>query len=370
MADEKFLLKDELFNRQTVSVLTEALSKVYTSFNPDKFLEDALTEFPSLELKERMSYLTELITSYIPEDYRTTLNILNDSLNHVDNDHESFVFGAYQEYIMIHGCTDVNLTLSLDYMGKFTQYFSAEFAVRPFINQFPMETFKTFEMWAVSDNYHHRRLASEGIRPKLPWGKSISFDYKEAAKLLDHLYFDQERYVTRSVANHLNDISKIDPDFVVGTLKRWKESQKQDQVEMKYISNHALRTSIKRGHVPTLEFLGYKSNPDIEIHGFSLESNTIQIGDSIVMNFNISSNEDVSLMVDYNINYPMAGGKRSDKVFKIKKLQLLHGDSIKISKKHAFKVMTTKKLYTGEYRLNLQINGKAYDSLNFHLTVD
>jgi 3-methyladenine DNA glycosylase AlkC len=39
-------------------------------------------------------------------------------------------------------------------------------------------------------------------------------------EILDNLYFDKTRYVVRSVANHLNDISKLDPDFVVEILKK------------------------------------------------------------------------------------------------------------------------------------------------------
>jgi 3-methyladenine DNA glycosylase AlkC len=40
------------------------------------------------------------------------------------------------------------------------------------------------------------------------------------------LYFDESRYVTRSVANHLNDISKIDESLVIETLEKWKNYKK------------------------------------------------------------------------------------------------------------------------------------------------
>jgi 3-methyladenine DNA glycosylase AlkC len=51
-------------------------------------------------------------------------------------------------------------------------------------------------------------------------------DYKRTIEILDNLYFDKSRYVTRSVANHLNDISKIDGDLVVDVLEKWKNKLK------------------------------------------------------------------------------------------------------------------------------------------------
>ncbi len=370
MPEEKYLLKDELFNETTLRFMTQALVQAYSKFDERKYTHEALSNFPELELKERMHFLTELIVKYIPESYDETLRILDASLNFVPEGHESFVFGAYQEFVMLYGCDDTWVELSLDYMGRFTEYFSAEFAIRPFINKYPELTYKAFERWAVSENHHQRRLASEGIRPKLPWGKAIEFDYKKAADLLDLLFYDSERYVTRSVANHLNDISKFDPNYVVEKLKTWKESQKQSQKEMDYLISHALRTSVKKAHSPSLELLGYRANPNIEITNFKLACEKIKIGQSIDMSFDIIAHEDTALMIDYIINYPMAKDKRSDKVFKIKKIKILADTRTHIEKSHKFKMMTTKKLYTGDYTLKLQINGKTYDPLTFHLDVD
>jgi len=369
MSEEKYLLKDNLFNEQTVLELASCLSKAYPDLDPNHFVTQAIDGFPALKIKKRMSHVRLLIEKNIKEDYYTTLEILLNSLKYVTDGYDSFVFGAYQDYIMVNGCTDEYLFASLKYMGEFTKYFSAEFAIRTFINQYPEATFEALKDWAISDNVHQRRLASEGLRPKLPWSIAIAFDYKKGASLLDHLFCDSERYVTRSVANHLNDISKFDPSFCVETLKRWQASNRQDTKEMKYIINHALRTSVKRAHEATLEFLGYPTNPNITISPVSIQNDNIRIGESLIFSFEILANEKTSLMIDYNINYPMAKGKRSEKVFKIKKICLNKDESFKIEKKHGFKVMTTKKLYTGDYTLNLQINGKSYSKIKFYLEV-
>jgi 3-methyladenine DNA glycosylase AlkC len=48
------------------------------------------------------------------------------------------------------------------------------------------------------------------------------------------------------VANHLNDISKIDEDWVLKKLNEWEKSGKQTPKEMQYIRNHATRTLRKK----------------------------------------------------------------------------------------------------------------------------
>lgn len=85
--------------------------------------------------------------------------------------------------------------------------------------------------------------------------------------------------------------------------------------------------------------------------------------------FEITALEDANLMIDYKVDYPMANGKRGTKVFKIKKASLLKDENLKINKKHQFRVMTTKKLYDGEHKVSLQINGKIFEEGSFYLKV-
>ncbi len=369
MSDNTPLLKDTLFNKKTVTLLANCIAEVYPAFDNIQFVSRAIKAFPDLELKERMRYLRELIENSIDAPYPETLEVLNQSLDTLPDDTEAFVFGAYQDYIMVNGCTEEHLDLSLSYIGAFTPYFSGEFAIRTFINTYPKETFEYFKKWSLSDDVHKRRLASEGLRPKLPWSIGITFDYTKGIEILDNLYTDESRYVTRSVANHLNDISKIDATLVVDTLERWKATNKQDEKEMAYIINHSLRTLIKKGHSETLEFLGYPTKPNISVQNTRIESKALKLDDYLVFSFDIESHDALSLMVDYTINYPMAKGKRSDKVFKIKKLSLQEGERVHIDKRHQFKQMTTKRLYSGTYHLSLKINGSHYEIGSFELLV-
>ena len=111
------------------------------------------------------------------------------------------------------------------------------------------------KQWSKSDHYHFRRLASEGTRASLPWGIKINLDYKKPIEILDGLYYDNTRFVTRSVANHMNDISKKDASLVLDILKKWKDSKKQNKKEMDFIISHSLRTLVKDGNKEALDFL-------------------------------------------------------------------------------------------------------------------
>ena len=81
--------------------------------------------------------------------------------------------------------------------------------------------------------------------------------------LLNRLHCDQTRYVTRSVANHLNDIAKIDADRVVGLLREWSTAGKQSAKELNWMTRHGLRTLVKQGHVGALDLLGFRADAPV-----------------------------------------------------------------------------------------------------------
>lgn len=368
MAKPKVLLKDEFFNKETVSLMAHAIKKVYEPLNINVFINDVIIEFDKLELKGRIHWISLILKKHLPDSYKEAVNILLKSLNNIQGE-GIFAFSAYPDFIAHNGCNEEELDLSLNMLGEFTKMFSAEFAIRFFINMFPNETYFKILEWSKSNNVHQRRLASEGLRPKLPWAKGIQFDIYKGVLPLDNLFYDKERYVTRSVSNHLNDISKIDPSLVLAILSKWKNSNIQEDKEMEYIISHSLRTLVKKGHKETLEFLGYNYSPKIVVSELYIDNPKINIGESINFSFDVKALETELLVIDYIVDYPMANYRRSKKVFKIKKILLRKDQKIKITKKHTFKVMTTKKLYNGDYSLYVQINGREYGNIKFNITV-
>jgi len=358
-------LKDSLFNKEKVSVLLANIYKVYPLINQEEFLKKALASFPKQELKERMTTVRVLLEEYLPDNYITSMDILSKSFDYFTE--SMFVYGSVLEYIEYKGLNEDFLDFSLDKLGEFTKYFSAEFAIRSFLNEFPEKTLEKVLEFSKSDNPHKRRLASEGVRPSLPWGKNISVDYRDAAKSLDNLYYDTERYVTRSVANHLNDISKIDPEFVLHKLDNWKKSGMQKDAEMNYIIKHSLRTLIKKGHPRTLEFLGYNLNPNIKCSELHLKSNQLEVGEKLEFEFKLRAFADEQIVIDYYITYPTKHNKTTKKVYKLKSVIVSKNNEYIFKGKRSFKEISTRNLYQGTHKITIQVNGKEVLHDSFEL---
>jgi 3-methyladenine DNA glycosylase AlkC len=109
-------------------------------------------------------------------------------------------------------------------LHNFTRYGSAEFAIRHFLARDFERTLAVMIGWAEDDNEHVRRLASEGSRPRLPWSfnlKTLIADPAPTAPILEALKSDTSLYVRKSVANHLNDITKDNPDRVIERVGGW-----------------------------------------------------------------------------------------------------------------------------------------------------
>ena len=199
-------------------------------------------------------------------------------------------------------------------------------------------------------------------------GKKIDIDYYEPLSCLEELFTDKTRYVIRSVANHLNDISKIDPSLVIDTLKRWRLSGKQETKEMDYIINHSLRTLVKQGDEEALKLLGYIKNPAMRVSKIYIENKKVFIAESLEFSFALKAKEDARLMIDYILHFKTKRGALSQKVYKLKKINMRKGELVTLKKQHPFRAnMTTRKLYQGEHRVDLQINGILYSSDTFML---
>ena len=169
---------------------------------------------------------------------------------------------------------DYDRDRALDLLHAATQRFSMEFYIRPFLNRWPKETLARLALWARDDNYHVRRLVSEGTRPKLPWAKAVKLSTDQRLPFLDALHADGTRFVTRSVANHLNDLAKEEPATVVTVLKDWAKQGRQTPKELAWMTRHALRTLIKDGDAGALAVLGYRS--DVRVTAIYEGTNGIQ----------------------------------------------------------------------------------------------
>lgn len=367
-AQPSFSLKDQLFNKQKISYLASLLRKSWSKFPNTHFEKAILQELPHLELKQRIHKITDILEEVLPSEYPKALEIILGALpppcnpNLTDNDFGDFIFEPLNQFVARRGLSKQNLNRSLRALKILTQRFSAEYAIRPFLRLYEEETLAAVRLWVDDSHYHVRRLASEGIRPNLPWGEKVLIPPKKIVSILEPLHRDSTRYVVRSVANNLNDISKYDPDLVCATLKRWNHERKQSETELLFITKHALRTLTKNGYPNALQLQGVdmRSSPRIVSHQIPKK---VKIGTTASFEFEVQGNISGTFLLDFVVHFPSG----REKVFKGKKLSLPAKERITITKKIPFKPMTTRALNTGLHHIQLQINGKRSEIFPFRL---
>jgi 3-methyladenine DNA glycosylase AlkC len=369
---ERFSLKDHLFNEAKIKKLALNIKAVYPSFKEREFVRVVVSKFPELELMQRIAHISAMLRTYLPHEYKEALAVLVDSLpppcdpSLSDDDFGEFIYAPYGHFVSEYGCTKEYLNISLAAIKEITQRFSCEWAIRNFLNTFPRETLAELKTWARDSHYHVRRLVSEGTRPNLPWAKKVQLSSEETLVLLELLYSDRTRFVTRSVANHLNDIAKKEPKLVVETLRRWQVSGKQSESEVAFITKHALRTLVKQGNKDALLLLGYGST-NISLEAFSIDTSNVKIGDALQFSCTLKNTDKTAqnFVIDYIIHFKKANGTHAEKVHKLATKQLASKEVLSLTKKHPLRVMTTRTLYKGEHKVTLQVNGKTFEAYTF-----
>jgi 3-methyladenine DNA glycosylase AlkC len=132
---------------------------------------------------------------------------------------------------------------ALSVMYELTKRNTAEYCIRPFIVSDYDRLIDLLKKWVEDESFHVRRLVSEGLRPRLPWAKKLSFtktQYSGHLNLLMALSNDESLYVRKSVANHLRDICKEEPELCLDPLGILQKGS----VHQRWIAKHALRGNL------------------------------------------------------------------------------------------------------------------------------
>jgi 3-methyladenine DNA glycosylase AlkC len=365
--DENFALKD-MFNKKSVGELALAVAKVHSGFPTEKFITDVFDpNWEELALKQRIRKIAHSLGDTLPEDYLNALEILKAAVPLLED--QGFEKMVFPDFVELYGLDDWET--SIPALEFFTQHMSAEFAIRPFIDRYPEKTMSQMLTWTEHTHPGVRRLASEGCRPRLPWGMRLHDlirDPNPIMPILDKLKDDPREEIHRSVANNINDISKDHPDLVVDLLSSWKEESNPQRSQL---IKHALRTLLKSGHPGALELLGFSSQPQISVSAIRLEPAEITLGEEVLFSFEITSTgeEEQLLMIDYQVNFMKANGTQAPKVFKLSQKTLGPGESLRIQRKHTIKPITTRKYYAGIQTFQPQINGKLFGKIDLTLKI-
>jgi len=365
------LLKD-ILNAETVRWLSDGLARAYPAFDGTRFKKACLSGLPALELKERASHIATAMHRFLPAEFPAAAQIIAASLGpEVPPTGENGIgvlrYMPHDSFIERFGLDHPQEAFGLQ--EELTKRASCEFSIRAFLSKHPDLTSARLLAWAKSGNAHLRRLASEGIRPRLPWGRRLPgliSDPAPVIALLELLKDDPERYVQRSVANNVNDISKDHPDLAVALCARWLSNAPPDRL---WVIRHAMRHLVKKGHSGALQLMGAGKPPEIRIESIRLSPARLKIGDKMRFSLDVVSGarDAQDLVVDFVVFYLKARGNVSPKVFKLATLSLAAGERATLKSSLSFANMTTRKHYPGSHRLALQVNGMTFELAAFEL---
>ncbi|MDJ0827310.1 MAG: DNA alkylation repair protein [Rhodobacter sp.] len=255
---------------------------------------------------------------------------------------------------------------SLAFLRQMTMRFSAEFAVRPFFRDHTGLTLDHARAWAKDGNYHVRRLASEGSRPRLPWGLRLFVfidDPSPLIPILTTLRDDPTDYVRRSVANSLNDIAKDHPDLIADLAAEWLRDAPSPR---RKLVKHALRTLVKAGHPDALSVIGF-GPPDGVAAELSVSPEKIRLGEALTLTLTLESPADLPVLIDYAVQFRKADGSLSPKVFKWTETALAAKTPLTLQKRVPLRDVTTRRHYPGRQAVSVQVNGVTLAEAPFTL---
>lgn len=365
MSGDTLLLKN-LLGPQAIATIADAGAAATPRFDRPMFERAASEGLDALSIMERVRHIADALHGALPGDYGATLDVLRDMAPRLTHGFQAI---AITEVVARHGLGDFDLSMTT--LADLTRFGSAEFAIRPFLAADTDRALKIMEGWTASADEHVRRLASEGARPRLPWAArvpALKADPTRAAPILEALKADPALYVRKSVANHLNDIAKDRPDWLLDRLSGWP----QDDERTAWIIRHALRTLIKKGDPAALALIGVGHGAAVAVRRFSVEPTSVRLGQRIAITAELASesSDDQPLVVDYRIHYARPGGKSAPKVFKFKSFTLAGNDTAALSISQTIRDFTTRRHHPGRHRVELIVNGQTLAEAAFDILTD
>lgn len=239
------------YTPEFVRILCDVLNPNDKLFSSAAVCRQYKKTFGDLELKARITRIADLLDQSLECSYKQQLKVLSKAFGEpLETETGMFTEGFYlyplSQFVELYGERDLDASISFIY--ELTQRFTGEWAIRTIANADQKLTMKTVKRWAKDKNFHVRRLASEGLRPRLPWGKKIDWVDESPKKIIPiykKLRNDKVLYVRRSVANSMGDIIKLDSDLALETFEDWLGSKQT--ADNLWVIKHAIRTPVKKG---------------------------------------------------------------------------------------------------------------------------
>lgn len=235
----------ELFGANLAQILADKISPIYADFDSKGFISAVRKNTIDKTYTQRVEIIASELYNCLPSNYPEALAILMQILG-PENPNETGMFTNFYwlmpigKYVQLYGLD--HFELSMNAIEEITKRNTGEYAVRPYIRRYPQKSLRRMQSWTQSDNLHLRRLASEGLRPKLPWAPKLDEFVNNPAPvfaILEVLKADPVKFVQKSVANHLTDYLKVNPQPTRSLIARW---QKSKNASTQWIIKRATRT--------------------------------------------------------------------------------------------------------------------------------
>ena len=369
----------------TVQAIARHVQRGWPAFDAAGFVQDALAGLDALELKARVQQLARALAARLPADADRACGILEASLGppgHPDSDGDDLgtlrtsdaglagwpVWPLTEAVVLL--CATQAPERGLLALQAMTQRLTAEFAIRPFFIAHPALSFATVGGWQGHRSAHVRRLVSEGSRPRLPWGlrlQALVADPSPTLPWLQVLQDDPSAYVRRSVANHLNDIAKDHPALVADWLATHLPGASADRTAL---LRHASRGLVKAGDAAVLAAWGLGAAFRGQV-ALALSPTTLAVGEVLTITLTLQSTARTAqrLAIDYAVHHVKAAGHTTPKVFKGWVIDLAPGEQRTLVKRHALKLITTRRYHPGAHAVDVRINGQVLAEAGFQLAL-
>lgn len=234
----------QYYGTNLAELLADKILLVYKDFNKKDYVSYIDENCKNLKYTQRIELHASQLHKYLPSNFIQASQILIYTLGE-ENKKETGMFSEFY-WVMLIGKFIEKYGLdffeeSMYAIEEITKLNTGEYAIRPFIRKYPEKTLDKMTEWAKSDNFHLRRLASEGLRPKLPWATKLEifiYNPKPVFDILETLKEDEVMFVKKSVANHLTDWLKVNKEPTVELIKKWSKS---DNINTKWIIKRATR---------------------------------------------------------------------------------------------------------------------------------
>ncbi len=353
----------EIFDRARFASIAEAAAEVAPGFDRDRFMAVATKDLDDLGIMQRMRQTAVALEAALGMPFPKAAGLLRELAPRLDH---GFAAVALCEYVALYGRDHFDLAMQA--LHDLTRYGSAEFAIRHFLAGDFDRTLAVMRRWAADPDEHVRRLASEGSRPRLPWSFRLEraiADPSLTFPIPDALRGDPSAYVRKSAANHLNDIAKDHPDWLVNRLAGWPT----DAADVRWVMRHALRTLVKKGDPRALALIGATGTAEVRVELFSVTPARLRLGERLTIRARLVSTgaERQRLVVDYAIHYVKKSGATSRKVFKLREVDLDPGAAWEASTSQTVRDFTTRSHNAGRHRVELMVNGAVLAEAAFEL---